>query len=189
MATKPLPDQETLLKLLRYEPEAGRLYWRRRPVEMFTQCGDPQGKCNNWNSRHANKEAFTASDRGYRVTFIGSVRLRAHRVIWCMVHGYWPDHIDHVDQNRSNNKLENLREAGRIENARNIHLSVRNKSGRIGVSWRKHARKWTAQIRHNGQKIYLGNFSNIEDACRAREEAEKLYGYSPLHGSPRLGDF
>lgn len=179
MATKPLPDQALLLKLLRYEPETGKLFWRERPADM---CKDERGRL-WWIARYANAEAFTSTVGGYKT---GTIRpygsFRAHRVIWCMVHGEWPEQIDHVNQDGTDNRLMNLRPASRCENARNARLGPRNHSGRIGVNWNRHIRKWRAKIRHDGRYIELGKFDNFEDACVAREAAEKRYGYSPLHG-------
>lgn len=186
MAVKPLPDQETLLKLLRYEPETGKLYWRARTSDMFISRDQICERLrSNWNSRFAGKLAFTAVDHGYCVGYLLGRKLRAHRVIWCMIYGDWPDQIDHINQNRADNRLHNLRVVSREENARNASVGQRNRSGRIGVFWNKRYRRWRAKIRANGRYIELGNFINYDDACRARREAEEKYGYSPLHGSPR----
>lgn len=185
MAANPLPDQETLLKLLRYEPDTGKLFWlpRHPNIHNFTQ-----RRCDKFNVQFAGKEAFTSDNGcGYKVATIFGVTLRAHRVIWCMIYGYWPDHIDHIDQNRSNNRIANLREAGRIGNARNSRLSKRNKSGRTGVHWRSSSQKWRVKIRHEGKHRYLGEFDDFKTACRVRSEAEKQFGYSPLHGKAKSG--
>ena len=59
MATKPLPSQEVLRQLLRYEPETGKLFWRERTPDMFSADGrDPEWKARNWNSKLAGREAF-----------------------------------------------------------------------------------------------------------------------------------
>lgn len=187
MANGPLPDQATLLKLLRYDPETGKLYWRSRQVEMFSRTSNPAARCAGFNSAYADREAFTASHKGYRIGgLLGLTSLRAHRVIWCMVHGYWPDQIDHINQDRSDNRLTNLREVGREENARNARLSARNRSGRIGVYWSPRRRQWRAKIRHDGKYVELGFFRDFDEACAARAEAERAYGYSEQHGRRKV---
>lgn len=184
MATKPLPDQALLLKLLRYEPETGKLFWLERGPDMFAATSHPEGQCASFNARYAGQEAFTADNgRGYLIGGIaGFQALRAHRVIWCMVYGYWPLWIDHKNQNKTDNRLANLREATREENGRNSRLGSRNVSGRIGVHWLKRIRRWRVRIRHNGRYIDVGLFVDFEEACQARSGVEVRFGYSPLHG-------
>lgn len=183
MAKRQLPDAQLLRKLLRYEPETGKLYWKARAPELFNH----EKYADRWNNRFAGAEAFTARDRGYATGTIsvrGSRgRYTAHRVIWCMIYGYWPEQVDHADQNRTNNRVQNLRLTDHTRNGRNCRLSNRNRSGRIGVHWSRRRKRWRAKIRHNGRYIELGYFDDFTDACRAREQAERKYGYSTRHGS------
>lgn len=59
MAAKPLPDQATLLKLLRYDPETGKLYWRERTPDLFSATRfDAQTMCENWNAANAGKPVY-----------------------------------------------------------------------------------------------------------------------------------
>lgn len=190
MATRQLPDAELLRKLLRYEPETGKLFWRERTPEVFNPCrASSDALCQMWNKQFANKEAFTAISNGYRVGAINAGgatgMLRAHRVIWCMVYGQWPEQVDHINQNRSDNRLENLRETDFERNGRNARLGARNTSGRIGVHWCSNKERWRAKIRAHGRYIDLGVFKRFEDACEARSRAEKHYGYDPQHGKRR----
>lgn len=180
MATKPLPDQATLLKLLRYEPETGKLFWRERPLSMFKG----QTAMLGFNKRWAGREAFTsATPQGYKYAIMGPYgKIYAHRAIWCMLMGNWPTILDHADQDKANNRFENLSEVDRIQNGRNCRLSPRNRSGRIGVNWKSSRKMWRAKIRHGGRYIELGEFASFEDACAARADAEQKFGYSPLHG-------
>jgi hypothetical protein len=186
MAKRPLPDQATLLKLLRYDPVSGKLFWLPRTPEMFSHCAEPESICNQFNRNRAGQEAFTADNgKGYKVGgLLGRVE-RAHRVIWCMMFGYWPDHIDHKNQVRSDNRLRNLSDAGRVANARNIRLPLNNRSGQVGVHWNARKRRWRARISDGNRKVYLGAFESFEDAVAARKAAEKRLGYSPLHGRKR----
>ncbi len=183
---RPLPSREDLLLRLRYDPMTGKLFGRRRSVEMFAHAKNPQRACAQFNATLADKEAFTSDDgKGHRVGGVCGRNIRAHRVIWCMVYGDWPAQIDHENQDGSDNRIGNLRITDHEHNGRNARLSNRNRSGRIGVNWKRRDRKWRAKIRHGGQYIELGMFARFEDAVAARAEAERLYGYSPRHGSRR----
>jgi hypothetical protein len=167
---------KTLHDLLRYEADTGLLFWKSRPN------GTPQ-----WNGRFAGKEAFTSEyPGGYKHGDIFGLRVRAHRVIWAMHNGMWPDgEIDHINGNPRDNRIENLREVDRTGQNRNHKLQSNNKSGRVGVYWHSRGQKWTAQIRANGKVYHLGLFASISEAVAARSAAEKVAGYHPNHGEKR----
>ena len=121
---------------------------------------------------------------GYvRIRYNG-VLLLAHRIIWEMHNGKIPEgmEIDHIWHNRRDNRIENLRLASRLENSKNVSLLKRNKSGRVGVCWRKKEKKWHATIYDKGKSVHLGLFSSIDDAIMAREQAEAKLGYHENHG-------
>jgi len=85
--------------------------------------------------------------------------------------------IDHIDNNRLNNNINNLRWATNQENSQNRQLSSNNTSGVKGVSFHKKANKWQAHIKIDGIKIHLGYFDNIEDAKQARViKAQQAFG-------------
>ena len=85
--------------------------------------------------------------------------------------------VDHIDNNRRNNHIINLRFATRQENNQNASLSSKNTSGTKGVSWHKKSMKWTAYICINGKQIVLGSFINKEDAVNIRiQRAKKEFG-------------
>lgn len=163
---------QRLRDLLRYEPRTGCLYWRKRsegPVQ--------------WNAKHAGKEAFTARDsNGYHVGSVCGQRHRAHRVIWAIIHGYWPKLIDHIDGDCANNKIGNLREVSQSENMRNAAMSSRNTSGQTGVCFDKSRLKWAASIRAEGRKINLGRYDCKSGAVLARKAAEAKYNFHENHG-------
>ena len=83
--------------------------------------------------------------------------------------------VDHIDHDRKNNNISNLRWATNIENSQNKSIQSNNKSGVVGVSFHKNNKKWAAHIRLNGVLIHLGSFSNKEDAITARANAEILH--------------
>lgn len=114
-------------------------------------------------------EAFTADDgSGYRQGRIFGKAFRAHRVAWAITHGEWPSYeIDHINGDRSDNRINNLREASRMENARNRGANINSPSGLKGVSWSKSSGKWRARITAGGPENNLGFFDTAEDAHAA----------------------
>jgi len=107
---------------------------------------------------------------------------KAHRLAWLYVHGEWPLIIDHIDGDGTNNRMSNLRNVTESENTRNRPLQLNNSSGHSGVYLCKPSGKWYAIIGVKGKKVSLGHFDLIDDAIKARKEAEKKYGYHPNHG-------
>ena len=129
------------------------------------------------------KPAFTSTDKhGYRVGSVMNKQAKAHRVIWKMIYGTEPDQIDHDDRNRSNNRLKNLHAATVVTNQQNTKKSSNNTSGVTGVSFDRVDGKWLAAIGIGGKRKTLGRFKDKEDAIKARQDAEKLYGFHPNHG-------
>jgi hypothetical protein len=178
MTERPTPEQ--LRKLLRYEPETGKLFWLPRPESMFSA---PR-YCKSWNTRHANKEGFTASDnKGYRVGCVFAHRYKAHRVAYALYHGCWPpEEVDHIDGNRADNRISNLRSVSTAINLRNQKRYKTNTSGHTGVDFVKSTGKWRAQIKVNRRTKHLGTFTNTEDAVAARKAAEEGLGFTERHG-------
>lgn len=85
--------------------------------------------------------------------------------------------VDHRDNDKLNNSLENLRWATVQENSRNVAVSRANKSKVKGVRWYKSTRKWCARIMVNGIAEHLGYFDKIEDAILARQtRANEAFG-------------
>ena len=174
-----LPTRAELVTLLSYDPNTGKLYWKPRPVTMFKD----QRSCSTWNSRYANKEAFTAVDhKGYYVGSIYRVNYRASRVIFKILYDINALQVDHEDGNRQNNRPHNLRNVSGPDNQRNMKKPKTNKSGVIGVSWNKEKNSWDARINVNGKNKHLGRFKNFDDAVNCRKQAELQYNYHPNHG-------
>lgn len=173
MTKRSLPTPEELRQLLRYEPETGKLYWKPRPASMFKN----KQAYGAWNTKYAGEEAFTAiDDSGYRRGSVFDRRYWAHRVIWAIHYGEWPeDQIDHVDNDGLNNRLSNLREATASENQRNQGARKTNKSGYKGVSWHSRDKAFHAQISVDGKQISLGLHATAEAAHAAYCEAAKKY--------------
>jgi hypothetical protein len=171
--------------LLRYDPKTGRLFWKPRKPEMFQV---PEGgrsaehACNQWNARFAGKEAFTKVNVGYRCGRLNYRYVLAHRVIWKMMTGEEAQEIDHIDGNRSNNVWTNLRSVKRTLNRRNMALRSDNKSGCPGVYFNAQKNKWHAAITLSTGQVHIGFYDDLEDAIKARKNAEVEYGFHPNHG-------
>jgi hypothetical protein len=174
--------------LLKYDSETGKLFWIHRPVSMFTDSlkqWTAEMNAERWNVRCAGKEAFTAASEGYRVGTILKRRAYAHRIAWLLHYGVWPtNHIDHINGDRSDNRIVNLRDATPLENRRNSRRRSDNKSGICGVSWCPRSNKWETCIRVKGRSIHLGKFASLSEAAAARAEASAKYGFSTRHGAP-----
>lgn len=100
-----------------------------------------------------------------------------HRVVFLHCKGLLPEQVDHIDVNRSNNRIENLRAATASDNQGNREKYASNKSGHKGVCWYKPAKKWIAQIKKHGRITRIGLFDNLLEAAAAYQEAAKR-----LHG-------
>lgn len=114
-------------------------------------------------------KAGTLRSDGYIGIYIQKKYHWAHRIIWTIFNGEIPEElfIDHIDGNRSNNLIENLRLCTTQENAYNRGKQSNNKSGYKGVSFHKQKQKWVAQIKLEGKNKFLGFFVNPEDAYEA----------------------
>ena len=180
MAAYSTLTQETLLQLLRYEPETGKLFWKRRGLEWFEGGTYPaERRMKSWNSRCAENEAFTTKSKdGYHHGRLLGYAVRAHRVIWMMVYGYWPIQVDHLEGCGSNNRLEKMREATQAVNTRNAAKRRDNKSGVTGVSWCADRKKWRAMLASK----FLGDFVRFETAVEVRQQALENTDFSKTHG-------
>lgn len=175
--------QQDLQKLLSYDAQTGDLIWRHRPREMFSEGyngGETSWK--TWNSRYAGRLASNVGSGEYvRVNIMGK-RYFAHRLIWMMVNGEWPQEIDHINGNRNDNRLCNLRAVDRQENLRNLARRSDNSSGVTGVSYAKRENRYVAYITVDSHTKVIGRFDTLEAATMARKQAEQDNGYHANHG-------
>lgn len=113
--------------------------------------------------------------KGYSATRIGGKDVLIHRLLTDAKSG---EIVDHINRNKKDNRLSNLRKTDKSENAFNSKLRASNVSGTTGVWFRKDTGRWTAEIKKNYRKISLGCFETKEEAIQARKKAEvELYGY------------
>jgi len=173
---KHLPSPEMLRKLVEYHPKTGYFFWKeRRVTSRFVQ---------SWNKKYAGQRAFiTDNGNGYLLGRVDGKHMYAHRAAWAISYGAWPtDQIDHINGEKTDNRIDNLREVTNAENSRNSKKYANNRTGATGVHWRKNKSKWTADIRVNYKVIHLGTFDTFEEAKRAREAANAKYGFHENHG-------
>ena len=149
------------INLFKYED--GDLFWIDSPNSLV-----PSGS-----------KAGSMRKDGYVGIFIRGTYYFAHRIIWEMHNGEIPSGlvIDHIDANRSNNRIANLRICTFQQNHFNRSKQSNNKSGFKGVSWHKQKQKWVAQIKIEGRNKFLGFFADpvkaYEKYC---EKAIEYYG-------------
>ena len=131
----------------------------------------------DFNKSNAKKDhkAGTVNNRGYLIITIGGKRYQAHRLIFLFHHGYLPKIIDHINQNKLDNRIENLRVASTKLNRINSKLNSNSTTGRTGVHWHEKSQMYYAKISNDGKVEYLGSFDNIIDAVIARMKAEEEY--------------
>lgn len=141
----PKLTQGRLRELVNYDPDTGLFTWRLA-----------RRKCRPGALAGANMQ------NGYRAIRLDDVLYFAHRLAWLYVHGVWPaEQLDHINGNRADNRLCNLREATNAENAQN-RRKTKGKSGLMGV--RQENNKWLAEIKFNYKVIRLGLFDTPEEA-------------------------
>lgn len=110
---------------------------------------------------------------GYRIIRVNRTRYRAHRLAWFLSYGVWPKgEIDHIDGCRDNNRIANLRDVSRAENAQNVVAAQRNNvsCGLLGVTWNKQHRCWQSKLQANKVMHHVGYFDNPEEAHSAYME-------------------
>jgi len=150
---------ERIRELLEYDPATGNFTW----------------KVSRGNAKVGSR-AGGSDNKGYLLIRIDGVLCKAHRLAWALHHGTMPPRgtlVDHIDGDRANNRIDNLRLATHAENMRNRQKpGKRNRSGATGVCWYIRDQKWSAQIKKNGRQIHLGYFTNKQDAIEARRLAE-----------------
>lgn len=112
---------------------------------------------------------------GYRVMGFNNKTYLVHRIIYMMFFGKLPKIVDHIDNDRTNNKIENLRSAAPAQNLWNAVLRPTNTSGSKGVSWHKKAKKWQVKVSVNCTLKHFGYFADLELADLVATEARNKY--------------
>lgn len=146
-------------KVLRYESETGMFYHR-----------------SGGNGVSAGSVAGSLHNKGYIRIGVGGKQYFAHRLAWLYFYGEWPSsHIDHINQDKTDNRIANLRLATDSQNQANIF--GRSSSGAKGVC--AEGSRWKAQIMRGGKKLHLGTFDTPEEAhkayCQAAGRFDGIY--------------
>lgn len=166
-----------LPELLAYRPD-GSLVWRSRSREWFSTDHTER----TWNGRYPGTLAMhKIGNHGYRCGTICNVWFLAHRVVWALHNGFWPDECDHINGVRHDNRIENLRDGDKSQNQKNAALRSDNTSGHVGVHQREDSGRWAAYIGSNGGLVRLGTFDTREAAIAARLAAELSLGFTQRH--------
>lgn len=173
--------QEYLNECFAYDMQTGVLTWSARPAYHFAD----QSYCDRWNARFPGKPAGKVNKVGYVRVVVANKQLLAHRVIWTMLYGDSPEQIDHLNGDKTDNRLVNIEGGSSKENMRNQRRHSNNTSGICGVSWDKTRGLWHAYIGIGEcRRRSIGMFDRKQDAISARRAAERELGYKPNHGKP-----
>lgn len=150
--------QNEILNLFSYND--GKLFWKIRKSR----------------NTHIGDEVGSMRKDGYRKISIDGKQYLTHRLIYLYHHGYIPKEIDHIDCDKTNNRIENLRDANG-QNTHNVRLKSTNKSGVKGVYWCNTYKRWSAHCWVKYKNYNLGYYDNLKDAEKVvREFREKYHG-------------
>lgn len=164
--------QEVLRELFEYRD--GLMIWRPR---------DDVPK--SWNKKYVGLPAGGNAESGnYRTAKIDGLGFKVHRLVWIYHHGEIPDgmYVDHVNQDRTDDRIENLRLATHAQNVRNVNRKA-NKHGLTGVNRSGKVRRYQARIAINKKRINLGMFDSADEAHQAYVKASlEMHGeFSPFY--------
>ena len=158
--------QAQVQELFNYDPETGILT-NKKPRRGAT----------------AGKAVGCTSAAGYLVNGFNGKNYLVHRVCFLHYHGFLPEMLDHVDNDRLNNRIINLRECTLQENNQNRRAGKNNASGVKGVTWKKSKQLWHAQVSHGCKYIHIGYFKDIKKAKEAiKAKRTELHGEFANHG-------
>ena len=158
--SKPNVTAEELRKLISYDQLTGTFIWLIRPCKSV-RVGDIAG--------------CTEKRIGYITIGIMKRIYKAHRLAWLYVNDEWPQGlIDHINGNKADNRIANLRDVFADGNSQNVRKpNRRNKSGFMGVIW--YQNKWRASMSVNGKSKWLGDYSTPEEAHQVYLSAKRKY--------------
>lgn len=162
--------QELIAKVLKYDALSGTLIW-----------------ISNLHSKRVvpnSRAGSLVKSTGYRnISLFGRTYLE-HQLIWFICNGVWPKgQIDHINQIRDDNRIVNLRDVSKADNARNRSRNPNSKLGEHGIWFNIRTNKYVAEITLNGKKVYQKSFDDIDVAINERRIKSLELGFHTNHGS------
>lgn len=155
-------SKECVAELIHYDSQEGKFFWRNQP---------------------SLKTAGSLCSQGYWRIKIQQKNYKAHKIAWLLHYGEWPSQmIDHINGDRSDNRISNLRLATNCQNQMNRSLASRNnKSGMfLGVNYNKYAKAYAARLQYGGKRIHIGYFDSPEKAAEAyNAKKAELTNFAP----------
>lgn len=144
-----------LSEYLSYDATTGNLIWIKAPGKRKDVVGQTAG---------------SLQKNGYRLIQLKGNKYQAHKIVWWLHHSLYPDELDHRNNNRDDNRLENLRLTSRTMNNANRQIGSSNTTGFKGVrkGWNG---RFTASIQKHGTASHLGTFNTPQEAAQAYDDA------------------
>jgi hypothetical protein len=153
-----------------YDPAMGEFWWkidRNQSVRAGMRAGSPTNK-------------------GYRSILIERKKIEEHRLAWLMVHGEQPAagmYIDHINRNRSDNRIQNLRVVDPVGSAANRVREVYKSGNERGIAFNRSNGKWQVSVPITNRKSkYIGCYDDIHDARIARDAADRAVRFVRMMG-------
>lgn len=163
---------DILKKSLSYDPSTGLFHWLVKKPNV--NIGDVAG------TKRKN------DGKTYIIITISGKKYRAHRLAFLYMNGSFPEMLcDHINGDGTDNRWCNLREVNHVGNNRNMRLRSDNTSGVAGVYWNKKDKRWQVTLKTGKSRGYIGQFKLLEDAVKARLEAEINNDFHQNHGQVR----
>lgn len=152
-----MTEIDTVREYLNYSPDTGEFTWK---------------KVSSDKSKVGARAGRPRSENGYWLVTLKGKTYYAHRLAWLHVYGAMPNkHIDHVNGDKGDNRIANLRLASQSDNCANIRAKRDNTSGVKNVHWCNTKRRWVAKVKHKGKTHHAGSFRDYQSAVSAAESA------------------